>query len=154
MHQFGWLSERGGNFFNLLQKEGGTQKWGGGRGGGSNLGGNYDFFSNKTNLYNMYKMKLHKLQNVYGPHYRCVCCEMNFFFSSFSQITFQVFSMRHVNLWERKKYIEEVLLIHAEQVSLYNFIILREKRDSNTGVFLWNLRNFQEWWWLILKTRN
>ena len=22
MHQFGWLSERGGNFFNLLQKEG------------------------------------------------------------------------------------------------------------------------------------
>ena len=28
MHQFGWLSERGGNFFNLLQKEGGTQKGG------------------------------------------------------------------------------------------------------------------------------
>ena len=23
MHQFGWLSERGGNFLNLLQKEGG-----------------------------------------------------------------------------------------------------------------------------------
>ena len=52
MHQFGWLSERGGNFFNLLQKEGGTQKGGGVRGfpekrlegggaGGSNLGGNY-----------------------------------------------------------------------------------------------------------------
>ena len=31
MHQFGWLSERGGNFLNLLQKEG----W-------SNPGGNYD----------------------------------------------------------------------------------------------------------------
>ena len=30
MHQFGWLSERGGNFLNLLQKEGGTQKGGGG----------------------------------------------------------------------------------------------------------------------------
>ena len=29
MHQFGWLSERGGNFLNLLQKEGGTQKGGG-----------------------------------------------------------------------------------------------------------------------------
>ena len=28
MHQFGWLSERGGNFLNLLQKEGGTQKGG------------------------------------------------------------------------------------------------------------------------------
>ena len=27
VHQFGWLSERGGNFLNLLQKEGG-------RGGG------------------------------------------------------------------------------------------------------------------------
>ena len=29
MHQFGWLSERGGNFLNLLQKEGITQKGGG-----------------------------------------------------------------------------------------------------------------------------
>ena len=29
---FGWLSERGDNFFNLLQKEGGTQKGGGGGG--------------------------------------------------------------------------------------------------------------------------
>ena len=28
MHQFGWLSERGGNFLNLLQKEGVTQKGG------------------------------------------------------------------------------------------------------------------------------
>ena len=28
MHQLGWLSERGGNFLNLLQKEGGTQKGG------------------------------------------------------------------------------------------------------------------------------
>ena len=30
MHQFGWLSERGDNFLNLLQKKGGTQKGGGG----------------------------------------------------------------------------------------------------------------------------
>ena len=29
MHQFGWLSERGGNFFNLLQKEGVPRKGGG-----------------------------------------------------------------------------------------------------------------------------
>ena len=28
MYHFGWLSERGGNFLNLLQKEGGTQKGG------------------------------------------------------------------------------------------------------------------------------
>ena len=46
MNQFGWLSERGRNFLNLLQKEGGTQKGGGvpsekGGGGGSNPGGNY-----------------------------------------------------------------------------------------------------------------
>ena len=28
MHQFGWLSERGGKFLNLLQKEGVPRKWG------------------------------------------------------------------------------------------------------------------------------
>ena len=37
MYQFGWLSERGGNFLNLLQKEGGTQK--GGEGVSSEKGG-------------------------------------------------------------------------------------------------------------------
>ena len=55
MHPFGWLSEKGGvNFFNLLQKDGGTQKGGGGfpqKRGGSNPGGNYDRkFKNKNNL--------------------------------------------------------------------------------------------------------
>ena len=29
IHHFGWLSERGGNFLNLLQKKEGTQKGGG-----------------------------------------------------------------------------------------------------------------------------
>ena len=46
MDQFGWLTERRGNFQNLLQKDGGTQKWGWGfhqKGVGSNLGGNYVF---------------------------------------------------------------------------------------------------------------
>ena len=40
MHQFRWLSERGGNFLNLLQKEGGG---GGGdpESGDSNPEGNY-----------------------------------------------------------------------------------------------------------------
>ena len=44
MHQFRWLSKRRGNFFNLFQKEEGTQKGGvpSERGGGSNTGGNYD----------------------------------------------------------------------------------------------------------------
>ena len=38
--QFGWLSERGGNFLNFLQKEGVPRKGGG---GGSNPGENYAF---------------------------------------------------------------------------------------------------------------
>ena len=46
----GWISERGGNFLNLLQKEGGTQKGQGSslrnRKGGSNPGGNYDVYIN------------------------------------------------------------------------------------------------------------
>ena len=45
MHQFGWLWEKGGNFLNLLKKEGVTQKMGVPSekegGGGSNPGGNY-----------------------------------------------------------------------------------------------------------------
>ena len=44
MHQFGWLSERGCHFLNLLQKDRGTQKGVGGslrKGGGSNPGENY-----------------------------------------------------------------------------------------------------------------
>ena len=48
----------------------------------------------------------------------------------------------------------KVRLIHAEQIPFYNFIILRKKTDSKTGVFLRNLWNFQEQWWLLLKTRN
>ena len=45
IYQFGWLSERWGNFLNLLQKEGVPKK--GGflqKRGGSNPGGNYDLF--------------------------------------------------------------------------------------------------------------
>ena len=42
MHQFGWLSERGGNFFNLHQKEGLPRKGGfPQKKEGSNPGGNY-----------------------------------------------------------------------------------------------------------------
>ena len=36
-------------------------------------------------------------------------------------------------------------------MSSYNFIILRKKTDSKTGVFLRNLWNFQEQWWLLWK---
>ena len=45
MYQFGWLSERGGNFLNLHQKEGSTQKGEGvpseKGGGGTNPAENY-----------------------------------------------------------------------------------------------------------------
>ena len=53
IHQFGWLSERGGNFLNLLRKddkgvprkgEGSLRKVGGGGGWGSNHGGYYETF--------------------------------------------------------------------------------------------------------------
>ena len=44
MHQFGWLSERGRNFFYWFQKEGGVPKEGGfpQKRRGSNPGENYD----------------------------------------------------------------------------------------------------------------
>ena len=57
MHQFGWLSERGGNFFNFLQKEGVPRKedvpsekgW-----GDPNPGGNYGSKSKVTkNIFNL-----------------------------------------------------------------------------------------------------
>ena len=52
MHQFGWLSERGGNFLNLLQKEGGTQKGGVSqkRGGGPNLEETMNIFAIKSSV--------------------------------------------------------------------------------------------------------
>ena len=55
MYQFEWLSEKRGNFLNLLRKEGGTEKgcvgggggWGGplrkGKIGGSSPGGNCEY---------------------------------------------------------------------------------------------------------------
>ena len=53
-----------------------------------------------------------------------------------------------------KKISAEVRLVHAEQMSFEEKIILRKKRGSNTGVFLWNLSKFPEQCWLLLKTRN
>ena len=38
-----------------------------------------------------------------------------------------------------KKFQQKYAFCHAEQMTFYNFIILRKKRDSNTDVFLWNL---------------
>ena len=48
---------------------------------------------------------------------------------------------------QEKKILAELWLIHAEQMSFYNFIILKKKqwpatfskRHSSTGAFLWNL---------------
>ena len=87
----------------------------------------------------------------------------DFFLNHFPKPTevFSVINNRSIvflrRLWRqsmRKKKSAEVPLIHAEQMPLYNFVILREKRDSNTDVFLWNSWNFQERWRLSLKTLN
>ena len=43
----------------------------------------------------------------------------------------------------KEKVSSKLRLIPAEQMSLCNLIISRKKRDSNTGVFLWNLWNFK-----------
>ena len=56
LHQFGWLSERGGNFLNSLQKEGVPRKGG----GGSNPGGNY-VMSCVIVILIISKVKFHKM---------------------------------------------------------------------------------------------
>ena len=53
------------------------------------------------------------------------------------KITIDLLYFRNDN--DVSQFFAEVGLIHAEQLYLYNFIILRKKRDSNTSVFLWNL---------------
>ena len=53
-----------------------------------------------------------------------------------------------------RKVSAKIRLIHTEQMSLYNFFMLRKERDPNAGVFQQNLGNFQEQRWLFLKTCN
>ena len=64
MHQYGWLSERGGNFKICFRKKGVPQKGGPSsleKGGGSNPGGNYEG-----------KILLHRLE--YGEYGICGVC--------------------------------------------------------------------------------
>ena len=116
----------------------------------------------------MYKIKLHKTSEcLWLVYIDMFVVKWMFFFNVLinhfpkihrsvpCKITIDLLYFRDVydvNLWEKN--LAEVRLISAEQMSLYNFIILRKKRDSNTVVFLWNLWNFQEQWWLLLKTHN
>ena len=85
----------------------------------------------KTNLYNMYKIKLHETSKCLAGIYSYVCCEMNVFFDFFlnhlpkthrsvlRKITIDlfIFEMFMTSIYE-KKILTEVLLIHAEQMSL------------------------------------
>ena len=66
MNQFGWLSEIGGNFLNLFQKEGLPRKGGGSlrKGGGSNPGGNYEYIPKLTNIFMTVKIYLIMKNNV------------------------------------------------------------------------------------------
>ena len=50
MHQFGWLSERVGNFFNLLQKEGALRKGKGGSNPGENHGMVWDVIDDNIKI--------------------------------------------------------------------------------------------------------
>ena len=108
----------------------------------------------------MYKIKFHETSKWLWPVYTDVCCEVNIFFVAWCFHGSVLHKMKidplyfwdiyDVNLWEKN--LAEVRLIYAEQISLYNVIILGKKRDSSTDVFLWNYWNFQEQWWLLLKT--
>ena len=72
--------------------------------------------------------------NVFINHFpkihRSVLCKIT--------IDLLYFEMFVTSIYE-EKVSARVQLIYAEQISLYNFIILRKKRDSNKGVFLQNL---------------
>ena len=73
---------------------------------------------------------------------------MNVFFRCFHKsltknpalhkITIDLFETFVTSICE-EKVLAKLQLFHAEQMSLYNFIILRKKRDSNTCVVQWNL---------------
>ena len=72
--------------------------------------------------------------NVFINHFpkihRSVLCKIT--------IDLLYFEMFVTSIYE-EKVSARVQLIYAEQTSLYNFIILRKKRDSNKGVFPRNL---------------
>ena len=127
----------------------------------------------------MYKIKLHKTSKCLWPLYIDMFdVKWMFFFWSFSKslskkphrsflckITIDLlyfWDVYDINLWEKNFDRNTAYSCRANEMSLCNFIILRKKqwsesflkRDSNTGVFMWNLWNFQEQWWLLLKTQS
>ena len=104
-----------------------------------------DCYKDKANLYNMYKIKLHKTSKCLWPVYTdmFVVRWMSFFqrfHKSLSEnvlckMTIDLLYFRgiyDVNLWEKN--LAEVQLINAEQMSLYNSMILR-KKETPTQVF-------------------
>ena len=92
----------------------------------------------------MHKIKHHKTSKCLWPLYTDICCEMNVFFRRFHKslsqnvlckMTIDLLYFRDdydVNLWEKK--LVEVRLNNTEQMSLYNFIILR-KKETPAQVF-------------------
>ena len=104
----------------------------------------------------MYKIKLYKTSRCLWPLYADMLVVKWFFFpdifinhfpkineSVLCKIAIDLLYFRDVydvSLWGEN--LAEAQLINAEQMSLYNCIILRKKRDSNTGVFLWYMWNF------------
>ena len=99
--------------------------------------------------------------------YRYVCCEMKCFFkvfmNHFPKIHRSVLRKIAIDLlyfWDvyDVNLLEENFIRSTTRSCRTNVFEgknrFKEKRDSNTGVFLWNLWNFPKQWWLLLKTRN
>ena len=97
-----------------------------------------DYFFKTANLYNMYKVKL---QKMYVTHiYTYVCFEIFFFnvfiihFLKILRSVLRKIAIDPLYLWDvsdiiyEKKFLPKIWFIHAEQMYLYNFIILRKKR--------------------------
>ena len=117
---------------------------------------NHCFIKTKTN--NMYKIKLHKTSKCLWPIYTDMfVVKSMFFFNIFRNLfpkihrgvlcKIAIYLLHFRDIYEvnlREKNLAEVWLINAGQMSLYNFLILRKERDSNTGVLLWYLWNLQE----------
>ena len=121
-------------------------------------------FKDKVNLYNMYKMKLHKTSKCLWPVYtdllvvKWVGFFSNVFVNHFPKIHRSVLRKITIDLLFFWDVYDVSLGRRTDYSSRRNVFIwfrhFKEKGDSNTGVFLWNLWNFQEQKWLLLKTRN
>ena len=117
----------------------------------------------------MYKIKLHKTSKcLWRVYIDMFVVKWNVFFKVFinhflkihrsvlRKITIDLLyflNVYDVNLWKENFGRSMACSCRTNDFKGKNHF-KEKKRDSNTGVFLWNLWNFPEQWWLLLKTRN